>query len=58
MQKLLLAVIVAALCGGCAHRDLKTPCTDKIASLNEVPCDDRLPVNLAALEFGWFGNEE
>lgn len=58
MRKLLLAVAVAALCGGCAHSELKAPCADKMASLNDVPCDQRQPVNLAALNLDWFNNEE
>ena len=51
MRRLLLVVAVAALCGGCAYTDLKAPCADKVASLslaatNNVPCDNRQPVNL------------
>ena len=55
MKKLLLTVAVVALCGGCAHKDLKSPCADKVALLSfagasSVPCDDRQPVNLAAAD--------
>ena len=59
MRNLLLAVAVAALCGGCAHSELTAPCaSNKFASLNDVPCDNRQPVNLAALDLAWFDNEE
>ena len=65
MQRLLLSVAVAALCGGCAHKELKAPCADTVASLNfgsavanNVPCGQRQPVNLASLDFGWKGNKE
>ncbi len=63
MRKLLLIVAVAALCGGCAHRDLKAPCADKVASLSfgpatNVPCDKPQPVNMAAVDLGWATAEE
>ncbi len=63
MRKLLLVVAVAALCGGCAHKDLKAPCADKLASLNltsanNIPCDNRQPVNLATLGVGWAKHNE
>ncbi len=58
MRKLLLIVVVAALCGGCVYQDLKAPCADKLASLNEVPCDNRQPVNLAFADLGWSYSHE
>ena len=65
MKKLLLTAAVVALCGGCAHKELKAPCADSVASLNfgasvasNVPCDQRQPVNLASLDLGWMEHEE
>ena len=63
MRKLLLIVAVAALCGGCAHRDLEAPCADNVASLNfaaanNVPCDKPQPVNMAAVDLAWTTDEE
>lgn len=54
MQKLLLTLATALLVAGCAHKELKAPCTDnQFASLGDVPCNDRQAVNVA-----WFNTEE
>ena len=63
MRKFVLVAAVAALCGGCSYTQLKAPCADKGASLSfdsatDVPCDNRQPVNAAALGFGWSQQEE
>lgn len=50
MQKLLLILATVLLVTGCAHNELKAPCTDnQFASLSDVPCHDRQAVNVAWL---------
>ena len=54
MQKLLLILATALLVAGCAHKELKAPCTDKqFASLGDVPCNERQAINVA-----WLSNQE
>ena len=50
MQKLLLILATVLLVTGCAHKELKAPCTDnQFASRGDVPCHDRQAVNVAWL---------
>ena len=54
MAKPLLILATALFIVGCAHKELKAPCTDnRLASLGDVPCHDRQAVNVA-----WFSNQE
>ena len=54
MQKLILILATAMLINGCAHKDLKAPCTDnQFASRGDVPCHQRQAVNVA-----WLNNYE
>lgn len=48
MKPLCLAIALLALtgCTWLPHEELKAPCGDT-ASLEPVPCDDRLPVNVS-----------
>ncbi len=51
MKKLLLILPLLALagCSTFGHKDLKSPCNGKTASLSQNPCNP-LPINIGSLE--------
>lgn len=46
MIKIIAVLFLVAVLSGCAHKELKAPCSN-IASLasDTIPCDERQPVN-------------
>jgi len=51
MRKQLFILLLIALSSGCAHQELKAPCTDRVAALDTIPCQQRVPVNGLAFHF-------